>query len=85
MLPRLGLIAKPSDRLAGTFTRNRRDMATVPNRRADRREVSQIVLGLDPDADPARTQRVYDSHLARARWMTTTGYRDLMFGNITRN
>lgn len=52
---------------------------------ADWREVAQIVLGLDPDDDPAHAQRVYDSHLARARWMTTTGYRDLLLGNVPRS
>jgi len=42
------------------------------------REVARIVLGLDPDGDPDRAQRTHDSHLARARWMTEAGYRDLL-------
>ena len=41
---------------------------------ADWREVVQIVFGLDP----ARARSVHDSHLARARWMSRTGYRDLV-------
>jgi hypothetical protein len=45
---------------------------------ADWREVVHIVFGLDVDADPARARRIHDSHLARARWMTETGYRHLL-------
>jgi hypothetical protein len=44
---------------------------------ADWREVVQIVFGLDP----ARARSVHDSHLARARWMSRTGYRDLVRGS----
>ncbi len=45
---------------------------------ADWREAAQILFGLDPGRDAEYAQRVHDSHLARARWMTTTGYRDLL-------
>jgi predicted SprT family Zn-dependent metalloprotease len=45
---------------------------------ADWREVARIVLGLDPATDPDRAQRIHDSHLKRARWMTEAGYRDLL-------
>ena len=45
---------------------------------ADWREVARIVLGLDPDHDPDQARRIHDSHLARARWMTEAGYRDLL-------
>lgn len=45
---------------------------------ADWREVARVVLGLDPDRDPERAQRIHDSHLARARWMTEAGYKDLL-------
>lgn len=44
---------------------------------ADWREAVQVLFGLDPELDPARARRIYDSHLARARWMTTHGYREL--------
>ena len=47
---------------------------------ADWREAARIVLGLDVDGDPQRARRVHDAHLARARWMTTTGYRELAAG-----
>jgi hypothetical protein len=37
---------------------------------ADWREVSRIVLHVDPDNDVERARRIFDSHLARAKWMT---------------
>lgn len=45
---------------------------------ADPDEVARIVLRIDPDEEPERARRAYDSHLARARWMTENGYRDLL-------
>lgn len=45
---------------------------------ADWREVSRVVLQIDPEKEPARAQRAYDTHLARARWMTERGYRHLL-------
>jgi len=42
------------------------------------REVVRVVFGLDPDNQPERALRVHESHLARARWMTENGYRDLL-------
>ncbi|MCC4232310.1 DUF2285 domain-containing protein [Sphingobium soli] len=42
---------------------------------ADWREAVRIIFGIDPAAEPERARSVYDSHLARARWMTETGYR----------
>lgn len=41
---------------------------------ADWREVARIVFGLDVNAEPERAKRMHDSHLARARWMTESGY-----------
>ncbi|BDG74400.1 DNA -binding domain-containing protein [Roseomonas fluvialis] len=45
---------------------------------ADWRDVARIVLGLDPDHDPDQARRIHGSHLARARWITEAGYRDLL-------
>lgn len=45
---------------------------------ADWREVVQVLFGLDPEREPDRAKIVHDSHLARARWMTETGYRHLL-------
>lgn len=47
---------------------------------ADWREVARIVLHLDPEREPARAKRAFDSHLARARWMMKHGYRLLLRG-----
>ena len=47
---------------------------------ADWREVARIVLSLDVEKDPERTKQVWQSHLARAKWMTETGYRHLLRG-----
>lgn len=45
---------------------------------ADLREVVQIIFGLDAAQEPERARSIHDSHLARARWMTETGYRHLL-------
>lgn len=45
---------------------------------ADWREAVQILFGLDPACDPLRSRHVHDTHLARARWMTEHGYRELI-------
>jgi len=45
---------------------------------ADWREAVSIIFGLDPAREPDRAKIVHDSHLARARWMTETGYRHLL-------
>lgn len=45
---------------------------------ADWPEVVQVIFGLDAGREPERARKVHDSHLARARWMSRTGYRDLL-------
>jgi hypothetical protein len=45
---------------------------------ADWKEVARIVLGIDPEKDAERAHSVWESHLARAKWMTTHGYKDLL-------
>ena len=47
---------------------------------ADWREVAKIVLQIDPDREPERARRAWESHLARAKWMTESGYRHLLRG-----
>jgi hypothetical protein len=47
---------------------------------ADWREVARIVLSLDVEKDPDRANRVREIHLARAKWMTEIGYRQLLRG-----
>jgi hypothetical protein len=45
---------------------------------ADWREVARIVLHIDPVLELDRARRAYESHLARAKWMTSHGYRHLL-------
>ena len=45
---------------------------------ADWREVVTVLFGLDPMREPERARTVHDSHLARARWMTETGFQHLL-------
>jgi type VI secretion system activator RovC-like protein len=47
---------------------------------ADWREVARIVLHIDPAREPERARKAFDSHLARAKWMTSHGYRHLLRG-----
>lgn len=47
---------------------------------AEWREVARIVLNIDPDREPDRARRVWQSHLERAQWMTRVGYRHLLRG-----
>jgi hypothetical protein len=51
---------------------------------ADWREVARIVLHIDPERYPDRARRAFDSHLARAKWMTEQGYRHLLRGGASR-
>lgn len=44
---------------------------------ADWREAVRVLFGLDSEREPERARLIYDSHLSRARWMTTQGYREL--------
>jgi hypothetical protein len=43
---------------------------------ADWREIARLVLHRDPESDG--TRRAFESHLARARWMTNHCYRQLL-------
>ena len=49
----------------------------------DWREVAKIVLKINTDREPERARRAYDSHLARAKWMTEHGYRHLLRGGAS--
>ena len=45
-------------------------------------EVARIVLHLDPVKEPGRARRAWETHLARARWMTRKGYGHLLRGGV---
>jgi hypothetical protein len=48
-----------------------------------RRKVARIVLHLDPEHEPRRARRAFESHLSRAKWMTEHGYRHLLRGGAS--
>jgi hypothetical protein len=52
-----------------TYTR----LLQAESERADWREVAQIVLHIDADHEPDRARNAYESHLARAKWVTQQG------------
>ncbi|MDX8449656.1 MULTISPECIES: DNA -binding domain-containing protein [Mesorhizobium] len=43
-------------------------------------EMAQLILGIDPEREPERARNAARSHLDRANWMVTTGYRELFAG-----
>lgn len=47
---------------------------------ADWREVSRTILHMDPEQEPDRARRAFNSHLARAKWAAREGYRQLLRG-----
>lgn len=47
---------------------------------AARDEIAREILQIDPLAEADRAIRAYESHLARARWMSTHGYQHLLKG-----
>ena len=45
-------------------------------------EVARIILHIDPEHEPDRAKRAYESHLARAKWMTEKGYGHLVAARL---
>lgn len=45
---------------------------------ADWAEVVNVLFGLDPVRDAHRARRIYAAHIARAQWMSRSGYRALL-------
>jgi hypothetical protein len=50
---------------------------------ADWQDVARIVLHRDAHVEPDRARRAFESHLARAKWMTEHGFRQLLTGSVT--
>ncbi|AZO18095.1 DUF2285 domain-containing protein [Mesorhizobium sp. M2A.F.Ca.ET.043.05.1.1] len=44
---------------------------------ATEEEMAHVILGIDPAREPERAQNVLRSHLDRANWVVTSGYKDL--------
>ena len=47
---------------------------------ADWQDVARLVLHIDPVREPERARRAWQSHLTRAKWLTTHGYTHLVRG-----
>lgn len=46
--------------------------------RAEWTDVARTVLQIDAAQEPARARAAWESHLARAKWLTLRGYRHLL-------
>ncbi|AZO52388.1 MAG: DUF2285 domain-containing protein [Mesorhizobium sp.] len=44
---------------------------------ATEEEMAHVILGIDPAREPERARNVLRSHLDRANWVVTSGYKDL--------
>lgn len=45
---------------------------------ADWKEIMSIIFGIDPDEDESKSKAMYESHLARAKWISQSGYAQLL-------
>lgn len=41
-------------------------------------DIVSVLFGIDAAREPERARHVHDSHLARARWVAASGYKDLL-------
>ena len=41
-------------------------------------DVAREALLIDPAKDPARARRAYETHLARAKWMANSGWKQML-------
>ena len=74
--PTAPLLTDYDQRHLGTYLR----LLDAEEDGADWQEVARIVLHLDPERDRDRARLAFETHLARARWMTKHGYRHLLRG-----
>ncbi|MER8403540.1 hypothetical protein NKH16_02110 [Mesorhizobium sp. M1307] len=44
---------------------------------ASEEEMAKLILGIDPLLEPVRARKAVRSHIDRANWMVTTGYKEL--------
>ncbi|MER9875549.1 DUF2285 domain-containing protein [Mesorhizobium sp. M0195] len=47
---------------------------------ASEEEMAKLILGIDPLLEPVRARKAVRSHIDRANWMVTTGYKELFAG-----
>jgi len=48
-------------------------------------EAALLVLGIDPIREPARAHRVWETHLARARWLADHGHGHLLYDGVPKS
>jgi hypothetical protein len=48
------------------------------SQKADWQEVVSVLFGIDAKSEPELAQTVFEKHLARAKWMIESGYRQLL-------
>lgn len=65
------------DRHVETYAR----LLDAANEGLPKDEIARRILGIDPDAEPARARKAVKSHMARARWMGKVGYLLLAAGD----
>ena len=41
-------------------------------------DVAREALQIDPEKEPTRARRAFETHLARARWMANSGWRQML-------
>jgi hypothetical protein len=46
--------------------------------KADWAEAARVILHRDPATEEARTRRCWESHFARAQWLSKGGYRKML-------
>lgn len=76
LAPTTGILTGYDERHAVTYLR----LLDADAEGADWKEVAKIVLHIDSAREPDRARRAWETHLARARWMTEKGYRHLLEG-----
>ncbi|AZO03829.1 MAG: hypothetical protein EOQ55_25065 [Mesorhizobium sp.] len=47
---------------------------------ASEEDMAALILGIDPALDPVRACKALRSHIDRANWIVTTGYKELFAG-----
>jgi len=45
---------------------------------ADWKEIATVIFGIDPCANESEAKSIYKSHLARAKWVSGSGYAHLL-------
>jgi hypothetical protein len=48
-------------------------------------EAALLVLGIDPIREPAWAHRVWETHLARAKWLADHGYGHLLYDGVPKS